>query len=203
MAEFKAPYFSKDDLRRQAEAFLGKYHPGRMIPVPIESILERMGIDIVPVPNLQLSCEVDAYTTSDLKEIIVEEFVYLHRPARYRFSLAHEAGHIWLHGDLFRSMKFNTAHEWKDFVSSIPERDYGFLEYHANEFAGQVLVPSNEMNEEVVVCKKTVLDTIPDAFRDPAPTATSSRPALRRSSTYRRRPPRDGWSGTAYPWTNS
>lgn len=167
MAEFKAPYFSKDDLRRKAEAFLGKHNPGRTIPVPIELMVERMGIDIVPVPNLQLSCDVDAYTTSDLKEIVVEEFVYLHRPARYRFSLAHEAGHIWLHGDLFRSLSFKTAHEWKAFVSSIPERDYGFLEYHANEFAGQVLVPHKELKEEVVVCKKIVVESIPDAPRDP------------------------------------
>lgn len=167
MTEFKAPYYSKDDLHRRAEDFLKTHNPDRTIPVPIERMVEAMGIDIVPVPNLQLSCEVDAYTTSDLKEIIVEEFVYLQRPGRYRFSLAHEAGHIWLHGDLFRSLTFNTAHEWKKFVSSIPEKDYGYLEYHANEFAGQVLVPRQEFAKEVENCRKIVLQAIPDAPRDP------------------------------------
>ena len=137
------------------------------MPVPIENIVEHMGVDIVPVPNLQLSCEVDAYTTSDLNEIIVEEFVYLKRPGRYRFSLAHEAGHIWLHGDLFRSLSFNTAHEWKAFVTSIPERDYGYLEFHANEFAGHVLVPRAELIKEVAVCKEVVLKAVPDAAKDP------------------------------------
>ena len=167
MEGFKAPYFSKDALAEQAEAFLRRHHPSRSLPVPIEHIVESMGIDIVPVPNLQLSCEVDAYTTSDLKEIVVEEFVYLQRPGRYRFSLAHETGHIWLHGDLFRSLTFNSAHEWKTFVNSIPERDYGFLEFHANEFAGHVLVPRTELLKEVTRCKQTVLAVIPDAPKNP------------------------------------
>lgn len=166
MTEFKAPYLTKSAIRDQAESFLRQHHASRTIPVPIELIIEKMGIDIVPVPSLQLSCEVDAYTTSNLKEIVVEEFVYLHRPGRYRFSLAHEVGHIWLHGDLFRSLSFRSAHEWKTFVNSIPERDYGFLEFHANEFAGHALVPRAELLEEVKRCKETVLKMIPDAAED-------------------------------------
>lgn len=167
VTDFKAPYFSKNTLRDLAEGFLRQHHASRSIPVPIELIVERMGIDIVPVPSLQLSCEVDAYTTSNLKEIVVEEFVYLHRPGRYRFSLAHEVGHICLHGDLFRSLTFRSAHEWKAFVNSIPEREYGFLEFHANEFAGHALVPRVELLEEVKRCKETVLKMIPDAAKDP------------------------------------
>jgi Zn-dependent peptidase ImmA (M78 family) len=126
-----------------------------------------MGIDIVPVPGLQAGFDVDAYTTSDLKEIHVEEFIYLHRPARYRFSLAHEAGHVWLHADLFRSLKFPSAAEWKRFVSSIPEREYGFLEFHANEFAGHVLVPAADLGSKVAMCRNAVLRNAPDAPRNP------------------------------------
>ena len=38
--EFKAPYYSYDDLRRKADEFLAKYHSAGTIPVPIEEIVE-------------------------------------------------------------------------------------------------------------------------------------------------------------------
>lgn len=169
---FKAPYISKEELRARAEEFLGKHHGTRGMPVPVEMIIERMGVDIVPTPGLQLVCDVDAYTTWDLKWICVEEFVYLHRPARYRFSLAHELGHIELHAAIFKSHRFHTADEWKEFVSSIDEREYRFLEFHANEFAGHLLVPRKELLAEVETCKGRVSDVLgnskadPDVFRD-------------------------------------
>lgn len=119
---FKAPYFSKEDLQARAEAFVAKRHASRTIPVPIELIVEGMGIDIVPTPGLQLVCDVDAYTTWDLKWICVENFVYLNRPTRYRFSLAHEVGHIELHAAIFRAHRFHTAEEWKAFVASASRR---------------------------------------------------------------------------------
>jgi len=168
----KVPYISKDELRARAEDFLAKHHPSRSVPLPIELIIERMGIDIVPTPGLQLVCDVDAYTTWDLKWICVEEFVYLHRPARYRFSLAHELGHIELHAAIFKAHRFHTAEEWKEFVSSIDEREYGFLEFHANEFAGHLLVPRTELLAEVEACKSRVSDVLAgseadaDVFRD-------------------------------------
>jgi Zn-dependent peptidase ImmA (M78 family) len=169
---FKAPYFSRDELREYAEECLGKRHSDRQIPVPVETIIEQIGIDIVPTPGIQFVCDVDAYTTWDLKWICVEEFVYLHRPTRYRFSLAHELGHIEMHAALFKSYSFHTATEWKEFVSSIDEREYRFLEFHANEFAGHFLVPRMELFAEVKACKSTVSDVLgnskpdPDVFRD-------------------------------------
>jgi Zn-dependent peptidase ImmA (M78 family) len=169
---FKAPYYSKDDLRGRAEAFLKKHNPARAIPVPIELIVERMGIDIVPTPGLQLVCDVDAYTTWDLQWICVEEFVYLNRPARYRFSLAHEVGHIELHSSIFKEHRFHTAEEWKTFVSSMDEEQYRFMEFHANEFAGHLLLPRHELAAEAEFCKAKIsavlaaAGTDPDAYRE-------------------------------------
>ena len=169
---FRAPYYSKDELRARAEHCLGGRHLNREIPVPVERIIEQMGIDIVPTPGIQLVCDVDAYTTWDLKWICVEEFVYLHRPARYRFSLAHELGHIELHAAVFKSYSFHTANEWKEFVSSIDEREYRFLEFHANEFAGHFLVPRTDLLAEVAACKRRVSELLgnsepgPEVVRD-------------------------------------
>lgn len=167
MVDFKVPYYSRAQIRERAEAFLHEHHPSRSVPIHIELIVERMGIDIVPVPNLQAVYDVDAYTTSDLREIHVDEGVYLTRIARYRFSLAHEVGHIRLHGDLFRGRAFKSGEEWKFFISSISDEQYGYLEFQANEFAGQVLLPLKEMLQDVERCKATILQNAPEVAQDP------------------------------------
>lgn len=144
---FKAPYISRDELVRRAEAFLRQHHPSRDLPVPIEKIVEfGFGIDIVPVPGLQSSFDVVAYITRDRKEIRVDQYVFESREKRYRFSLAHEMGHFVLHPELFEYLHFDNIAAWKKAITdSIPENEYRFLEWHANCFAGLVLVPQAEL----------------------------------------------------------
>ena len=146
---FRAPYFGYDDLRRRAEAFLAEYHPTRSIPVPIEFIVEcTLGIEIVPVPGLQNAIETVSFLSADLTEIFVDEFVLRERPNRYRYSLAHELGHVTLHGDIYRQYQFTTIAQWKDFLANeINEREYGYLETHAYSLAGLILVPTKELKE--------------------------------------------------------
>lgn len=75
--EIKAPYYSYEDLRREADKFLGEYHPAGTIPVPIEQIVEfQFRVDIVPTPGLHQLLERDGFITSDLREIWVDQFVY-------------------------------------------------------------------------------------------------------------------------------
>lgn len=151
---FKAPFLRYDDLRRCAERFLQQYHPTRTIPVPIEQIVEiSFGIDIVPVPGLQDGFDTVAYLSHDLKEIRVDEYVYLKRPNRYRFSLAHEIGHRVLHADIFRELAFDTIDGWKHVIRDVvPEDQYSFLEFHASSFAGLVLVPSDRLRVALLDC---------------------------------------------------
>ncbi len=146
---FKTPFFKYDDLRRQAEAFLTEHHTGRSIPVPIERIAEAcFGIDIVPVPGLQDGFDTVAYLTRDLQEIRIDEYVYMKRPNRYRFSLAHELGHRVLHAEIFGQLKFDDIDQWKHVATSvIPEDQYGYIEFHASSFAGLVLVPADKLRE--------------------------------------------------------
>lgn len=137
--ELSAPFLQYDALGRKAEAFLQQYHPDRTLPVPIEVIVERdFGMDIVPMPGLQEAFDTVAFITRDLTEIRVDQYVLQWRPNRYRFSLAHELGHRILHADVFRELDFRNIESWKEVVMSIPEREYGFLEFHANSFAGLV-----------------------------------------------------------------
>lgn len=156
--KFKAPYYSYEDLRNAADEFLREYHPQGTILTPIEEIVEfQLGMDIVPIPGLHDVIETDGFTTSDLREIHVEEYLYDHVPNRYRFTLAHEVGHVILHGDLFRTQSFHSIAEWKAFLNSIPEREHGWLESHAYSFAGLVLVPREHLEKETRQCVDTVL----------------------------------------------
>lgn len=83
-----------------------------------------MNIDIIPLPGLHQSLEVDGFTQSDLSSIYVDEFVYKSRPGRYRFTLAHEVGHIVLHNDIYQKANFQNSQEWKDFINSISDTDH-------------------------------------------------------------------------------
>jgi hypothetical protein len=149
----QAPYFSYEDLRRQANEFLARHHPDGTIPIPIEEIVEfQLGMDIVPTPGLHQLLEVDGFISSDLREIRVDQSVYQSRPGRYRFTLAHEIGHSILHADIIRSRSFRTIAEWKTFVNSIPDKEHGWIEYQAYAFAGLLLVPSEPLAIAVRAC---------------------------------------------------
>ncbi len=144
------PHLSYDQLRRNAEAFLTRYHASKRIPIPIERIVEfELKLDIVPVPGLVEAFEIVGFTSSDLSEITVDEYVYESQANRYRFTLAHEAGHVVLHADLFKQQRFRRVDDWKDFVRTFPEMDLSRLEWQAHSFAGLVLVPGDALERAV------------------------------------------------------
>jgi hypothetical protein len=105
-------------------------------------------MDIVPMPGLRVGFEIDAYLTCDLSEIRVDQAVWESRQNRYRFSLAHELAHRILHADVFRQLSFASVAEWREARNQIPEREYRFIEWHANAFAGFALVPPDKLAEQ-------------------------------------------------------
>lgn len=169
--EIAAPFFSMENLRERARDFLLTYHPASGIPVPIEHIVEfQFEIDIVPMPGLHRGFEIDAYITSDLQEIRVDQAVFESRLNRYRFSLAHELAHRVLHADVFQQLAFSSIGEWKSARSLIPEREYRFLEWHANAFAGLILVPPEQLYDQFERAKKQ-LEKIGMSIDDATPAA--------------------------------
>jgi hypothetical protein len=155
----KAPFLSKPEIRKLAEQFLNRFHNARTCPIPIEQIVEMMlGMDIIPMPGLQSHFDVVAFISADKKEIRVDETVYLHRQSRYRFSLAHEIGHWFMHSDIWAALTFRTVDDWKQQSQQFPAKEYGILEWQANEFAGLMLVPPEELRDEVER-QKVVLET--------------------------------------------
>ncbi len=136
------PYIHPEDSRTIADAFLAEHSRAGVLPVPIESIVEfKLGINIVPIPGLQDRIGTVGFITSDLTEIDVDLDVAERHASRFRWTIAHEVGHILLHRPLYEAQAFATPDEWKRWIGSIPDRLYRNLEIQANTMAAQILMP--------------------------------------------------------------
>jgi len=145
-SDLTPPILSYEDINRRAEQFLNEYKRDGLLPVDIEAIAEfDLGLNIFPFPHLQETYDLDGFISGDLATIYVDEFIYYNRPARYRFTIAHEVGHLVFHSQLMSAVRPNSVSEWKDFVLGIDEDAYDWLEYQAYTFAAAVLVPRSEL----------------------------------------------------------
>jgi hypothetical protein len=155
--KLEVPHYTYEHIRKKADEFLSKYNPTNCIPVPIEEITEfSLGLNIIPIPDLQLVVECAGFISSDLRSISVDEFVMEHRIGRYRFTLAHEIGHLWLHPAVFQACNFSTIEGWKKFLSDIGEDSYFWLEWQVNAFAGLVLAPRQALASKLVTCQQLI-----------------------------------------------
>ena len=154
-SEFKCPYLEKREIWQIAENFRAKFWPESTLPVDIESIVEkRLKLNIEPKPGLLNESDIDAYLRIDLTGIIVDYKCFMEERFinRLRFSYAHELGHLFLHKQIYKTFAIKEPSDWKNFMFNIPEREYKFFEYQANEFAGRVLVPSDRLLSELEIC---------------------------------------------------
>lgn len=144
--DISVSYLSYGTINLAAENFLKTYHPPATIPTPIEEIIEfTLGIDIIPLHGLHQAFDTDGFISSDLKSISVDLFVYESRLGRYRFTLAHEIGHLVLHSELYKEICFNKVEDWKKFIHTFPEKEYRWFEWQAYAFAGLILVPTKQL----------------------------------------------------------
>lgn len=143
---FRPEFLTYDDLRAEAKDFLRKYHPTDTYPVPIEEIVEfDLSIDVIPIDGLKAEIRVDAFLTNDVERIYVDEWVMKHAPVRYRFSLAHEVAHYWLHDALYQECTIQSVRDWKELQANIGEEDYRWFERQANSLAGLILVAEDPL----------------------------------------------------------
>ncbi|HUT84378.1 MAG TPA: ImmA/IrrE family metallo-endopeptidase [Thermodesulfobacteriota bacterium] len=150
MISLDIEYLPYEKIGEEAKSFLDEYDPGDTIPVPIEEIIEfGLKINIAPTPNLQQDFDIEGFTSSDFTTIYVDESVYNYRYHRYRFTLAHEVGHIVLHKAVLSQITFDPSDpilSWKNFVEQVDMRDYNKLEFQGYSFAGLVLVPRRRLS---------------------------------------------------------
>ena len=151
MDTFKAPFYPKHKVWEKVEEFRTLHPRACEIPVPIDKLIEfDLNLEIIPIPGLRSTWDIDALLFGDLSGIEIDRDIFINElfPYRYRFSLAHELGHLILHGEIYRKHKFSDIKGWKDFISAIPDQEYSYMEFQAYEFAGRLLVQRDALKEE-------------------------------------------------------
>ena len=163
------PRRSYDDLRGEAEGFLAKYHPARTIPVPIEGIIENdFLISIIPIPGLLNEFEIDGFISSNLEAISIDEFIYMRRERRARFTLAHELSHLILHRDIISKRGVATIDQYRRFLGSIEDNEYRWLEWQARCLAGLILAPSQHLRDQLIIAQDKAGSAGLDTTSEPA-----------------------------------
>jgi len=150
-AEFRCKWLRVEDIWDCAEDVRTRYWSAKL-PVDVEAIVEfKLKLDIDPENNLMQKTDMEAYLRSDLRGIVVDHDHYMNEKFanRMRFSFAHELGHFFLHKDFYAMIVFESAEEWKEILLSLPDTEYRFFEYQANEFAGRLLVPREALVNEI------------------------------------------------------
>jgi hypothetical protein len=149
---FKAPYLRRADVQKQADELRQRLWPQGVLPVPVLELAEfDLGLVLDPKANLRRAGDIDALLLGDLRTIVVDRdaFMDLRAENRLRFSVAHELGHLILHGELYRTLRHANVEAGREFIKSMPEREYGWLESHAYEVAGRFLVPPAPLSESL------------------------------------------------------
>lgn len=148
--KFKAPFNSKERIWQEADKLRAAHPAGRSMPVQVLDLAEfDLGLDLVPVDGLREQLDIDALLMGDLRSILLDKRAFMSPRLEYRlrFSVAHEIGHLILHRDIYAGLQHTTAKEWFDYISAIPEVEYGWVEWQAYEFAGRLLVPPHRLRE--------------------------------------------------------
>ncbi len=153
----KVPFLKYDDIHEKAEEFLRNFHPSRILPIPIDEIIDvKMGIHVAPKLGLHGEIGQVGFLSADHTTIFIDEYIYDNIDVRYRFTLAHEIGHMLLHKNIYDSYLFKSPDAWKTFQKDMPERERSWFEWQADCFAGLALVPREELHSKISDCIRKV-----------------------------------------------
>jgi hypothetical protein len=134
------------DLEGVAASFLRRHHRTLDLPIPIEEIVEfDLGLNIIPLPNLYRDFQIESWLSHDTQAIYVDLRQCEEMETRYRFSLAHEVGHLLLHADLYRGSRLDSFADWLKFQEELDPVLRDSLEWQARSLAGRILVPAEPL----------------------------------------------------------
>jgi hypothetical protein len=159
-------FFSYEEIRRIADDYASRHCLGNEVPVDIDRLVDNiLGINVIPFPSLFRSFEVNAFISNDFRKIYVDEYLYLNLEPQYRFTLAHELGHMVLHSEYFRQFKIDNLTSYVDFVADVSEDEYKLIETQANHFAGLFLVPAAALREHFLEQAKDIMRFISSRYK--------------------------------------
>ena len=138
----KPVFHSYPDIKKIVGDYRDSCGLEEQIPVDVEKLVDViLKINVIPIPSLYRSYEIDAFISNDFKKIYVDEYLYINLESQYRFTLAHELGHMVLHQSFYRQYGIKDIASYHRYINSITEDEYTLLETQANNFAGLFLVP--------------------------------------------------------------
>jgi Zn-dependent peptidase ImmA (M78 family) len=153
MKEIKPLKLKWETIRGITEDFRSKYvNPINLIPVPIEKIIEfKLKLQIQSIPGLKEQADMEGFLQSNLTTISIDKKTYFDDRYKFRlnYTLAHEVGHLILHAEQYKQIKFTSLKEFIVFQQNIDEDSLEWFEKQANEFAGRLLVPIDKLKELV------------------------------------------------------
>lgn len=157
---FKAPFYRKEDIEKEASRIRHQYSSLAKVPIDVLAFAEfdlNLEFEFASIQHLNQ----DAFLRPNRTGILFNSLTFkLHSyKPRIRFSAAHELGHFFLHKDVYGQLKFSSIDAWLGFIGEIPTLEYHWMEVHADEFAGQFLMPSKELQE-------VLQETIDEAERE-------------------------------------
>lgn len=142
------PIINLGYVQKEAQNFLQKYHPQNSLPIPIEEIVElQMGIGLNIVNGIKQLLDIDAFINQRFSEIFIDELSFKKYPARTRFSIAHEIGHLILHREWYESSGPGNVDNYLEFLDRIDDETYQKIERQASTFAGLILIPTKRLIE--------------------------------------------------------
>jgi Zn-dependent peptidase ImmA (M78 family) len=152
----KAPYLPYEKIESIAQEFLQHFHSEFTLPIPIEYIIEYgLNLHIFPLENLYKHFKLNGFLSSDRTTIVIDGYQYDNYVEKYRFTLAHEVGHYIMHEEFYQGLEFKSVEEYYNFLLSIPIDELRWFETQGDNFAGHILVPTKQLEEE---CEKLIQD---------------------------------------------
>lgn len=149
----------------QASSAMAIKNPTQLLQLAKASGIETMPLDVISVATKLLGLRLqfkplEESVSGCLKFIDGRWTVYINsldHPKRQRFTLAHEIAHFILHRD---NVGYNFVD--REFFRSSSSQDK--IELEANNFAGAILIPKDELKKLVVEKNIRELDTLSDFF---------------------------------------
>jgi Zn-dependent peptidase ImmA (M78 family) len=93
------------------------------------------------------------WLTADRTTIFVDEYQQDNFWEKYRFTLAHETGHYFMHEEVYVTPDFQSIEEQIKYFHSRDKYEVDWYDRQGQWFAGHVLVPSQQLEE---LCRNLV-----------------------------------------------
>lgn len=129
------------DAREQAENILKSYWKEHVFPVPVISISNSLGVEMftAPLPDDLSGMIIQDGTGNSQARAYADSF---ESRERRRFTYAHELGHFIERNQVANDKKFS-------FEDHRDPKHYDLHEFYADEFAGALLMPQEDVKEQL------------------------------------------------------